>query len=385
MKTLYIYIFCSFILVTCDVGSKKQLKTEHLLPDTITAKKIINDKSGLGRHLIEIIRLAKLKNYDILGEYFIHNAKPDNNLSFHKDEDKYIKGDFRLILIHFEELTPTNEPRTWINNAYSLYLIRMGNKIAYAKIKTIRDSVILEYSNEILLSKLKTISKDSFRISNYFKEPLEEVRQLVENKNYKNLIIFLQSISRKNSNYQYSEILSRQIVGDYYEKEIEFQEPSIYQINIVINGDKIVYAKLIGNGGNYFHKTQSDTLIKELSNEFKTEYYKDIKLDSFFNKVVYGTHCGIAGIQPEYRTFMEKLVSERNAQSLEKWLCSETAEIQLYGMEGLYELKKKGYNLTIKQQKLIKIIKSKNGNLRTCSGCIYDQESIKGATSSFKF
>ena len=104
-----------------------------------------------------------------------------------------------------------------------------------------------------------------------------------------------------------------------------------------------------------------------------------------FYKVVYGKSCGWAGIDPPYRDMLNGLISEKNTSELEKWLSSETTEIQVYGVEGFYSLKKKGYKPSEKQLQLIKIIKSKVGNLRTCSGCIYREETIKEAVARFKF
>ena len=71
------------------------------------------------------------------------------------------------------------------------------------------------------------------------------------------------------------------------------------------------------------------------------------------------------------RQQLDSLVQTKNVKGLNSWLCSANTEKQVYGADGLFQLKRKGVKLTQEQQRIIQVIQNKNGDLKTCIGCIY--------------
>jgi hypothetical protein len=92
---------------------------------------------------------------------------------------------------------------------------------------------------------------------------------------------------------------------------------------------------------------------------------------------VFGSNCGIGGQDPKYREELNVLIENKDKKALLKWLSSATAELQLYAIDGILALSKKGVRFKAETYELIKFISQKEGNVYTCSGCIHWDRPIK--------
>lgn len=234
-----------------------------------------------------------------------------------------------------------------------------------------------------------------------FGQKIDSVKTLINQKSYKQLDIFLTKISSANNRIRYNENVNRQIISSFSEISIDLEESfpgkeqnvyDVYPYNIYLltSGDRIIFCKMEN------HRTSFKTIIeikfsdtdsiKALQKIYAETFNRTISIDDFFNDdIVYGSGCGIVGIDPDYRQKLDKIVKSKNTKELDKWLCSPITEIQVYAVDGLFQLNQKGYKLTAKELDLVEIIKNKRGTIRTCSGCIYSTQTISETTNDFKF
>ena len=236
-------------------------------------------------------------------------------------------------------------------------------------------------------------------------QSIKEIKQLLADKDFEAFKTYIDTASKKytrvnpNSNVRAIWELKRDLTETYQECVIDADEslpsedePNIstvqrYRINVLATSKEIIYydfAEKEGNGPswndfilNITDSYRNDTLLADLKRDFFKTYKDSINQQELFNNSnVYGSACSIVGQKPEMREENDVIVENKNIQLLTKWLKSTNTERQVYGIDGLYQLKKKGYELTTEQVRLINIIKKKKGNLNICRGCIYSSDKI---------
>lgn len=236
-------------------------------------------------------------------------------------------------------------------------------------------------------------------------QSLKEIKQLLADKDFRTFKTYIDTASKKyttvnpNSNVRAIWELKRDLTETYQECVIDADEsfpsedePNIstvqrYRINVLATTKEIIYydfAEKESNGPSWDDFTlnvtdsfRNDILIADLKRDFFKTYNDSINQQELFNNSnVYGSACSIVGQKPEMRVENDAIVVNKNIKMLTKWLKSTNAERQVYGIDGLYQLKKKGYKLTAEQLRLINIIKNKKGNLNICRGCIYSSDKI---------
>ncbi|GAB2819329.1 hypothetical protein [Ferruginibacter profundus] len=236
-------------------------------------------------------------------------------------------------------------------------------------------------------------------------QSLQKIKQLLANKDFIAFKTYIDAASKKytrvdpNSKTRAIWELKRDLTTTFQECIIDADEsfasetePNIstvqrYRINVLATSKKIIYydfAEKESNGPSWddftLNITESfcnDILFADLKRDFFNTYSDSINQKELFNNSnVYGSACSIAGQKPEMREENDVIVENKNVQLLTKWLKSTNTERQVYGIDGLYQLKKKGYQLTAEQARLITIIKNKKGNLNICRGCIYSSDKI---------
>lgn len=127
-------------------------------------------------------------------------------------------------------------------------------------------------------------------------------------------------------------------------------------------------------------------LIEELNYSFRALFRADLdEKDLFSNELVYGEHCGFAGTYPEGRYEIMQFVKSGNKEELLKWLRSANSEKQVYAVDGLYQLCKKGAKLTEEELRMIAFVMHKNGRIQVCHGCIHSKDDIKVILAKFNF
>jgi hypothetical protein len=235
-------------------------------------------------------------------------------------------------------------------------------------------------------------------------EPLPKIKQLLNNKDFSSLKIYIDNPERSNVNFHWQAL--RTIVGDYQEGIIRIEEnvPSNdgtggslynnYKVYLLADRNKIFYYKLIktvykNNGSEQSEKNEqtidSSNDQKEyvsFENSFRKTYGVSLNhLDLFLTSIVYGSQCGIVGIDPEYMKQLNLLLQNNDIETIRHWLKSANAEKQLYALKGYRILVNQGYNMTEDEKKIISIVKRKKGTVLTCSGCLYMDETFQTVVS----
>ena len=234
-----------------------------------------------------------------------------------------------------------------------------------------------------------------------FGQKIDSVKALLNKKSFHALDSYLKRIDSTNRRISYYQEVNRQIINSYTEIVIEFEESFPckeenvynvypYKIKLLTSGDKIIYCRMENHSISIFTTIEASyTLrdsIKQLQRFYQTIYKRNISISDFFSdKIVYGYACGFVGTNPKFRVKLDKLVSLKNTKELHKWLTSPITELQVYAIDGFSQLKKAGLCLTPDELELIKLVKSKEGNLRTCWGCIYGTNTIKEMTKGSLF
>ena len=80
---------------------------------------------------------------------------------------------------------------------------------------------------------------------------------------------------------------------------------------------------------------------------------------------------------------MKEWVAKKNKDSLLKWLSSTNTERQMYGADGLFQLKKLGVPLSNNERKILKFVVKKRGKIYMCFGCSSSLEDIRAVTADF--
>ncbi len=152
---------------------------------------------------------------------------------------------------------------------------------------------------------------------------------------------------------------------------------------------------------------QNDSLFKLLQSDFLKSFSANLNKDELFvTTIIYGKQCGgvtdiedsvdstenarrieeAAKLDVPFESYqIDDYVKNNDTKHLLMWLKSTTTEKQIYGVEGFYKLKLKGFKLTKEQLRIIKIILAKKGKVNVCSGCIYSSREINAVAKDFKF
>jgi len=94
------------------------------------------------------------------------------------------------------------------------------------------------------------------------------------------------------------------------------------------------------------------------------------------NTIQFGYTCGFTGMPPEYRVTLNNLVEAKDSATIEGWLTSMVPEIQVYGVEGIYQLMEKGVAFDASVFERIDELSQYNTKIKTCAGCILRDETM---------
>lgn len=131
---------------------------------------------------------------------------------------------------------------------------------------------------------------------------------------------------------------------------------------------------------------KNDSLYAELKSSFKKTFGAVLnEKELFLNSIIYGSSCGYAGMDPYEKTQIDLLVKNQDKKSLLKWVQSTNTEKQVYGVDGLYQLKKQGIKFSEFEIGMINAVLEKKGTIQVCEGCIHSTEEISVVTKKIKF
>jgi hypothetical protein len=242
--------------------------------------------------------------------------------------------------------------------------------------------------------KLSTLFIVLFLTAQVVGQPVQKIKQLLKDKNFVALNGYIDKPQKSNVDFGWE--MLRTIVGDYQEGIIKIEENlpandgtggnfiNNYRVYLLAGKNKIFYYKFIktvykNKGSEQWDKNEEviDSLndnaeYLSFENSFKQTYGDTLnQYDLFLTSIVYGSHCGIAGVNPEYMEQLNLLLQDNNVDIVRQWLKSANAEKQLYALKGYRILVNQGYNLSDEEKRIISIVEQKKGSVSTCSGCIY--------------
>ena len=102
------------------------------------------------------------------------------------------------------------------------------------------------------------------------------------------------------------------------------------------------------------------------------------------NTIQFGSSCGFAGMAPEYRLTLNNLVEAKDSATIEGWLTSMIPEIQVYGVEGIYQLMEKGVEFQSSVFERIDELAEMKTKIKTCTGCILRDENMATVIASLQ-
>jgi len=239
--------------------------------------------------------------------------------------------------------------------------------------------------------------------SELFAQEGEKLAEYCEIFNFKAIETGLNGFHKKSTEkvkYKWHTELKREIVNDFFEQIIEFEKAvrnpensaihTIYTHKIKLikkkEGEiayyKVIKLKNVKSNGEWVPteivlKENSNNKFEQMKTDYQNAYSQSLNFDELFEtEIVYGNHCGYAGMEPEYRVKMNELVESKDTATLVQWLKSATVEVQLYAIDGILTLKKEGLDFDKSVLDLIDLIEKKEGSAYTCSGCIHWNQPI---------
>lgn len=252
--------------------------------------------------------------------------------------------------------------------------------------------------------KLSTLFIALFLATRVLGQPVQKIKQLLKDKTFVPFNDYINKPQKSNVDFNWE--MLRTVVGDYQEGIVRIEEnvPSNdgtggnninnYRIYLLSTKDRIFYYKFINTvyknkGADQWERNEEtidsfrdDVEYLSFENWFKQTYGDTLNnYDLFLTSIVYGSHCGFAGVNPEYMEQLNLLLLDKNVDVVRQWLKSANAEKQLYALKGYRILVKQGYTLTNEEKRIISIVEQKTGTVSTCRGCTYMDENFQDVVS----
>lgn len=172
-------------------------------------------------------------------------------------------------------------------------------------------------------------------------------------------------------------LIDRQLNYDIKQEKIQLKiAKKSYELTLISRNSKVLYCKL------FDPRPEKDPIIVEKTDTLEInkiqllrekEGLKKIDLFSSLNfpyeVYPYGFFCGIAGTPPAKCQEMLDLVNNFNYVSLVKWCASLNPEIAAYGYTGISFLAQQGYQIEMKDFKIMENISKRTVPIRVCEGC----------------
>lgn len=225
-------------------------------------------------------------------------------------------------------------------------------------------------------------------------QSLQKVRQLLKGRELSALDTYINKEAEKDVSQGWERL--REVVGEYKEgvvqmyvdipyDSIQQTNSKKYEVSLLSFQNKIFYYKIVGVNN---IKTDTNTCVTygdtldlyEDAGEYLKfkSYYQQVYRDTlpvydlFLTSFVYGSDCGIAGVDPPGMMALSSFLRDRDTASMRCWLRSPNAEKQLYAIRGYRSLMKfNDFQLSAFDKSLLALVKQKNVAVNTCSGCTY--------------
>jgi len=234
------------------------------------------------------------------------------------------------------------------------------------------------YFNEMSYSKLQEkIKEDKLLLKDILTPPSNDnmpQKEIIDGYMVEIIKHFKKNLNIKNGESTISKFKIKII---HQKNEIAFYE--LYKIKSVKKNDKWI------NKDCLISMKVNKKSYNELLKKYRNSYDIELNIDRLFNNsFIYGESCGIVGKDPIYRLEMNQIIETNDKEKLLDWLKSPVTELQLYAMEAVYKMEKKGMIFTSKVYSMIQLIEKKKGRIKVCSGCHYGYEDISKKVATIK-
>lgn len=252
--------------------------------------------------------------------------------------------------------------------------------------------------------KLSALLIALFLTAHVVAQPVQKIKQLLKDKDFVALNSYINKPQKSNVDFGWETL--RTIVDDFQEGIIKIEENvpandgtggsfiNNYRVYLLADKNKIFYYRFIktvykNKGAEQWERNEEtidslkdNTAYFSFERSFKQTYGDTLNHDDLFlTSIVYGSHCGFAGVDPEYMAQLNLVLQNENIDVIRQWLKSANAEKQLYAIKGYRILVHQGYDLTVEEKRIISIVEQKKGTVSTCSGCIYMEETFQNVVS----
>jgi hypothetical protein len=106
-------------------------------------------------------------------------------------------------------------------------------------------------------------------------------------------------------------------------------------------------------------------------------------IPKFYSGPIYGSGCGITGVDPEPRTIIDELIQRKDTAVIFEWLEDKHAVYQTYAAEAIMRLQRKGMPIPPEQLLKVEMLKNSVEKIYICSGCTHWFEEMGVALSRF--
>jgi len=104
-------------------------------------------------------------------------------------------------------------------------------------------------------------------------------------------------------------------------------------------------------------------------------FAQEVEMNTLIKRLkepIYGRNCGFAGVDPEDRTRIERLIQFKDTLAIFPWLYDEDPALQTYGVEAVIRLEKGGMVMPLRIRKLVAELRKSATMVNICMGCNFD-------------
>lgn len=221
----------------------------------------------------------------------------------------------------------------------------------------------------------QTINVDSLE-----RNLLIELRNVLEHKNFDELLSFKKSKFSTNSQFPFNRRIK--LIDSFYfesisiniEYNINSSTTSYYGFDLITihEGNNLIYYKIYEPKSNQKTEFQNSLKLKILKTNYAKFYFKKLNIGDLekFRSYTYGRSCGLEGGILKERAKMEKYLAKRNISLFNNWISSPSAELKAYAYEAFKRLENQGVKLSEKHRRILKYLESDDTYLMICNGCV---------------
>ena len=245
--------------------------------------------------------------------------------------------------------------------------------------------------------------------SKLFGQLQNDVKESLSKKDFISFNSFADTLSNKKNNINCHWTIFRDLTADFKEGVLYITKtvPDIknkgissvytYRVRLLTMDKTIIYYELSEKRNKKVMKDwvpyydsldyyRNDSLFTLLRQSFFRSFDGELnEVELFVDNLVYGESCGIIGEDPNEKIIIDDLVALKNKVELFNWLKSTNFEKQIYGVDGLYQIKESGTTYTSEELKIIKNVLDKKGTIFHCRGCVHSRTDVRMVTYKFKF